>query len=83
MEHNGWNSLGDIRALEAKVNRIRNIEDMAEWGRLTLKLVADIDYLNGCVKRGRGTDIDSDCPARNIFEYIKELEARCFEVTLA
>lgn len=85
--HNGWNSLGDVRALEVKVQKIRDIEDMAEWGRLTLKLIADMDYLNGCVKRGRGSDIDADTPARNIFEYIKEIETalsaerqRCAEI---
>jgi hypothetical protein len=74
--HNGWNSLGDIRELERKAKRITDIEDMKAWAKLTLKLVANLDYLNGCVKRGRGSDIDPDCPARNIFEYIKELESR-------
>jgi len=76
MAHGGWNSLGDIRELERKVQRIKEIEDMADWGERTLKLIADMDYLNGCVKRGRGSDIVPDCPAQNVFEYIKELESK-------
>ena len=75
-EHNGWYNIGDIRELERKVKKVKSINDMAEWGRLTLKLIAEVRYLNGCVKRGRGSDIVADSPAQNVFEYIKELEAK-------
>ena len=70
----GWNSIGDIRALEELSKRIRKEQDMRKWGELTLKLIEELRYLNGCVVRGRGRDIDPDKPFRNIFEYIKELE---------
>lgn len=33
-------------------------------------------YLNGCVKRGRGKDIDPVFPGNNIFKYILELERK-------
>jgi hypothetical protein len=71
-----WNSLGDVRELERKANKILHLRDMEDWGRLTLRLIDNIKYLNGCVKRGRGSDIDEQYPIRNIFEYIKELEGR-------
>jgi len=72
MSHNGWNSLGDIRELEKLVRR----QELQQWGQLTLKLVSDIKYLNGCVKRGRGENFDDQLPAKNVFLYILELEAK-------
>jgi hypothetical protein len=71
MAKDNWHSLGDLRELERKAKRA----ELPELGRLALQLVANMDYLNGCVARGRGEDIDPAHPGLNVFEYIKELES--------
>jgi chromosome segregation ATPase len=38
-------------------------------------LMNDLKYLNGMVKRGRGSDIDTSNMNKNVFKYIQELEA--------
>lgn len=61
-------------AEEAKIkDRDRDIEYFANG---VLSLAKELRYLNGCVKRGRGEDIDPEHPGRNVFEYIKELESK-------
>ena len=75
MIRSGWCGIGNIRELEKYANAIRKNE-AAVIAQQALLVVEDLKYLNGCVKRGRGEDIDKNCPAKNVFEYIKELEQR-------
>lgn len=75
MDNDNWGRLGDLRALERKVDEHRKNE-AATIAHRALKVAKDLLYLNGCVARGRGTDIDPEYPGRNVFEYIKELEAK-------
>ena len=70
--------LGSIRALEAMAKEYKNKQDKNEAATIAfmaLDVAKDLMYLNGCVKRGKGEDIDSTYPGRNVFEYIKEIEA--------
>lgn len=45
-----------------------------ELAKGILDMAKEIKYLNGCVQRGRGSDIYPDEPCRNVFNYILELE---------
>lgn len=74
MEAHGWNTIGCFKELERVAGQGRKNE-AATIAHMALGLVKDLQYLNGCVLRGRGEDIDDVRPGRNIFEYIKELEA--------
>jgi hypothetical protein len=53
----------------------KNLRDQ-EFAEIALRVVSQIKYVNGCVKRGRGSDIVPDEPFQNVFEYIKELEQK-------
>jgi len=70
--------LGAIKALELKAKEAQiqhNKNEAATIAYMALQVVDDLEYLNGCVKRGRGEVIDPVHPGRNVFEYIKELES--------
>jgi len=59
------------------VERLETLAEQAnnkELAQGILDMAEEIKYLNGCVKRGRGSDIYPDEPCRNVFNYILELE---------
>ena len=70
---------GQQAALEELAKRISKDEDTRELAKGALSLASELLYLNGCVERGRGSDIYPDQPCRNVFEYIKELEVKLKE----
>ena len=73
MSKDNWHGIGDTKALERKAaEQMKN--EAATIAHMAMKVVGDLMYLNGCVKRGRGEDIYPEHPGRNVFEYIKELE---------
>jgi len=69
---NDYDWTGNIKELEKIANSWKT-EPLAVG---VLQLAQEILYLHGCVKRGRGEDIYPNQPGRNVFEYIKELEAK-------
>lgn len=64
------------KALEAVAKKVQKEKDTRDLAEGTLSLIGDLMYLNGCVKRGRGSDLYPDRPFKNVFEYIKELEGK-------
>ena len=74
-----YSSIEDTRELECKAAEYIVEADKSNTttiANLALKAVGDINYLDGCVAKGRGKDIFPFQPARNVFEYIKELELK-------
>ena len=64
--------MNDYRLAE---NRIKELEQENQYfASESLKVVDDLKYLNGCVVRGRGSDINTDYMRANVFGYIQELE---------
>lgn len=63
----------ELKRLAGKLRKNKEVKDLANG---VLSLTQELLYLHGCVKRGRGIDIDPDHPGRNVFEYIKELECK-------
>jgi|LGVF01.2.fsa_nt_gb hypothetical protein len=72
---NNWSSIGSFRELERKAKE-HNLNEASKIAQMALMLIQNLKYLSGCVVKGRGTDIDKEHPARNVFEYVKELEAK-------
>ena len=56
------------------IKRYHRNDTTTELAENAVKLAEEVMYVNGCVKRGRGEDIEPEYPLKNVFEYIKELE---------
>ena len=67
----------------SSISNLKRLQDLA-WkkedsalAQQVITLSRELLYLNGCVAKARGMHLDPDHPSRNVFLYIKELEAKC------
>ena len=64
--------MSEVKLLKDRIKEL--VQENQYFASESLKVVDDLKYLNGCVVRGRGSDINIDYMRANVFGYIQELE---------